>query len=64
MKGLRRKLIFKYRARSSDGQIIESTIDAVDQSSALSALKGMGMIVINLTATGQKGNIANPKHEK
>ena len=57
-------MIFKYRARSPEGQIVESTIDASDQTTALNTLKGMGMIVINLTSTGQKGTIAAPKKEK
>ena len=41
---------FKYRARTSDGQIIEGYTEADDQKSALSNLRSRGMIVINLNA--------------
>ncbi len=41
---------FKYRARASDGEIVEGYIDAGDQKQALESLRGRGMIVINLNA--------------
>lgn len=43
-------MVFKYRARSSTGEIVENTIDAVDQQQAIMQLKAMGMLVINLTS--------------
>ena len=43
---------FKYRARTSDGEMIEDHIDAEDQKEALSLLRSRGMIVINLSAQG------------
>ena len=43
---------FKYRARSSDGEIKEGLIEAEDQKHALSTLRSRGMIVINLNAQG------------
>ena len=45
-------MLFKYRARSSSGEIVENTIEAADQQSAIDALKSTGMLVINLTAQG------------
>lgn len=47
---------FKYRARASDGEMIEGYIEADSQKSALESLKNRGMIVINLNA--QKDNAA------
>ena len=41
---------FKYRARTSDGEMIEDFIDAEDQKDALTNLRNRGMIVINLNA--------------
>ena len=56
---------FKYRARASDGQIIEDYIDADDQKSALDALRGRGMIVINLSAQGGRvSSSAQPQPQK
>ncbi|MBQ7220309.1 MAG: type II secretion system F family protein [Synergistaceae bacterium] len=49
---------FKYRARSSDGEIIEGWIEAADQKAALESLRSRGMIVINLTV---QGNFTQPK---
>ena len=43
---------FKYRARASDGEIVEGYVDASDQKRALEQLRGRGMIVINLNAQG------------
>lgn len=43
---------FKYRARSSDGQIIEGFVDADSQKEALNSLRSRSMIVINLTEHG------------
>jgi len=43
-------MVFKYRARSSAGEIIENTIEAVDQQEAISRLKATGMLVISLTS--------------
>ncbi len=43
-------MVFKYRARSSTGEIVENTIDAVDQQQAIMQLKAMGMLVINLNS--------------
>ena len=43
-------MVFKYRARSSAGEIVENTIDAVDQQQAMSQLKAMGMLVISLNS--------------
>lgn len=42
---------FKYRARATDGEIIEGWIEAEEQKQALEALRGRGMIVINLNAS-------------
>ena len=42
-------MVFKYRARSSTGEIVENAIEAADQQSAISQLKSMGMLVISLT---------------
>ena len=51
---------FKYRARTSDGEMIEDHIDAEDQKEALSLLRSRGMIVINLSAQGgNKGSSAS-----
>lgn len=41
---------FKYRARASDGQIVEGYTEADDQKKALESLRSRGMIVINLNA--------------
>lgn len=46
-------MLFKYRARSSSGEIVENTIEAQDQQSAIQVLKSTGMLVINLTAQGK-----------
>lgn len=43
---------FKYRARTSDGEMIEDFIDAEDQKDALTNLRNRGMIVINMNAQG------------
>ena len=43
---------FKYRARASSSEMVEGTVEADDQKSALSQLRGVGMIVINLNAQG------------
>ena len=45
---------FKYRARASNGEMIEDFVDAEDQKEALSILRNKGMIVINLNAQGGK----------
>lgn len=42
-------MAFKYRARSSSGEIVENTIEAADQQQAVLKLKSMGMLVISLT---------------
>ena len=47
---------FKYRARTSDGEMIEDHINANDQKEALSILRNRGMIVINLSAQGGKSS--------
>ncbi|MBQ7594588.1 MAG: type II secretion system F family protein [Synergistaceae bacterium] len=44
---------FKYRARASDGEIIEGYVEGDDQRSALNSLKNRGLIVINLNAQSQ-----------
>ena len=49
---------FKYRARTSDGEMTEGLIEADDQKQALSSLRSKGMIVINLTA---QGSLTEPK---
>ena len=49
---------FKYRARASDGEMVEDFIDAEDQKEALSILRNRGMIVINLNAQGAKAAAA------
>ncbi|MBQ7155063.1 MAG: type II secretion system F family protein [Synergistaceae bacterium] len=41
---------FKYRARNSDGQILEGFTEAASQKDALSSLRSRGMVVINLAA--------------
>ena len=41
---------FKYRAKASDGEIIEGWIEADEQKQALESLRNRGMIVINLNA--------------
>ena len=46
-------MLFKYRARSSGGEIVENTIEADSQQHAVEALKSTGMLVISLTP--QKG---------
>ena len=45
---------FKYRARASDGEIVEGYIEADEQKQALEALRGRGMIVINLNAQSSR----------
>lgn len=42
-------MVFKYRARSSAGEIVESTIEAVDQHQAMQQLKTTGMLLISVT---------------
>ncbi len=42
-------MLFKYRARTSAGNIIEDTVEAADQQQAVAALKSTGMLVISLT---------------
>lgn len=44
---------FKYRARASDGEIVEGYIEADEQRQALESLRSRGMIVINLNAQTQ-----------
>lgn len=51
---------FKYRARASDGEMIEDFIDAEDQKEALGILRNRGMIVINLNAQGGKAAASSP----
>ncbi len=47
---------FKYRARNSDGEIMEGWVEADDQKKALESLRNRRMIVINLTEqTGFSG---------
>ncbi len=41
---------FKYRARTSDGEITEGYIEADSQKNALNSLRSRGMIVINLNS--------------
>ena len=41
---------FKYRAKASDGEIVEGWIEADEQKQALASLRSRGMIVINLNA--------------
>ena len=59
---------FKYRARASSGEMVEGTVEADDQKSALSQLRGEGMIVINLNAQGggssQSQTLQAPKTQK
>lgn len=43
-------MIFKYRARSSAGEIVEDVIEAVDQQQAMQQLKASGMLLISLTS--------------
>ena len=45
-------MIFKYRARTPNGQIIEGNVEADDQKAALDSLKSQGMLVIGLTPQG------------
>lgn len=47
---------FKYRARASDGEIVEGYIDANEQKEALDSLRGRGMIVINLNAQSSRSS--------
>ena len=47
-------MVFKYRARSSSGEIVENAIEAADQQSAIMQLKSMGMLVISLTGDTAK----------
>lgn len=47
---------FKYRARTSDGEIVEGYIDANEQKEALDSLRGRGMIVINLNAQSSRSS--------
>jgi len=43
-------MVFKYRARTASGEIIENTIEAADQSAAMAQLKATGMLVVSLTS--------------
>ena len=43
-------MVFKYRARSSSGEIVENVIEAADQQQAIMQLKATGMLVISLTS--------------
>ena len=52
---------FKYRARTSDGQIVEGYTEADDQKQALSNLRSRGMIVINLNAQNFSASGATTK---
>lgn len=52
---------FKYRARSSEGEIVEGWIEADEQKQALANLRSRGMIVINLNA---QGSFNEPKAKK
>lgn len=45
---------FKYRARASDGEIVEGYVEADEQKQALETLRGRGMIVINLNAQSSR----------
>lgn len=53
---------FKYRARASNGEMVEGHVDAIDQKSALENLRGQGMIVIALNA--QSGGHSQPASSK
>ena len=56
---------FKYRARTSDGQITEGTVEGEDQKAALESLKSQGMLVIGLTPTeGGSSKSSEPKSAK
>ncbi|MBR1657194.1 MAG: type II secretion system F family protein [Synergistaceae bacterium] len=55
---------FKYRARASDGEIVEGYVDADDQKEALNTLRGRGMIVINLNAQGTKPTLSGTPANK
>ena len=55
---------FKYRARASDGEIVEGYVDADDQKEALNTLRGRGMIVINLNAQGTKPTLSGTPAKK
>ena len=46
-------MVFKYRARSNTGEIIENVIEAADQQQAMVQLKATGMLVISLTSDKQ-----------
>ncbi len=50
---------FKYRARASSGEMVEGTVDADDQRSALNQLRNEGMIVINLNAQGGGSSLSH-----
>ncbi|MBQ7170226.1 MAG: type II secretion system F family protein [Synergistaceae bacterium] len=50
---------FKYRARASSGEMVEGTVEADDQKSALNTLRGQGMIVVNLNAQGGGSSRSN-----
>ena len=50
---------FKYRARTSNGDIIEDHVDAADQKEALDTLRSRGMIVISLNAQGGRSTSAS-----
>ena len=43
---------FKYRARASNGEMVEGSVEADDQKSALDNLRSQGMIVVTLSAQG------------
>ncbi len=47
-------MVFKYRARSSSGEMVENTIEANDQQSAIAALKSTGLLVISLTTSDKQ----------
>ena len=62
-------MLFKYRARSSIGEIVENTIEAPDQQQAISMLKSTGMLVISISAqtqakTSSSGFFSGFKKEK
>ena len=55
---------FKYRARSSEGEIMEGWIEANDQKHALESLRSRGMIVINLNAQGGSASSGSKSKKK
>ncbi len=50
---------FKYRARASDGEMVEGYVDANTQKEALDTLRARGMIVINLNAQGGSQSLSS-----